>query len=100
MESGCALPQIRGVSNTFDVISDTNRSRLRVGQLFTPRELQTLGSTSVPVPDPRRLVHLQMPADFLVVPDGIVRALKYGVYADDQWSVDEVLALAEEARAR
>jgi hypothetical protein len=41
-----------------------------------------------------------LPADFLVGPDGIVRAVKYGVHADDQWSVDEVLALADGARAR
>jgi peroxiredoxin len=36
-----------------------------------------------------------LPADFLIGPDGIVRALKYGVHADDQWSIDEVLALAQ-----
>ena len=77
MVGGRALLQIRGVSNTIDIISDTNRSRLRVGQLFTPRELQTLGSTNVPV-------HTDLPFD--VVPD--------------QWSVDEVLALAEGVRAR
>jgi peroxiredoxin len=41
-----------------------------------------------------------LPADFLVAPDGIVHALKYGVHADDQWSVDEVLALADGVRAR
>lgn len=38
--------------------------------------------------------HLGMPADFLIGPDGTVRALKYGTHADDQWSVDEILALA------
>lgn len=38
--------------------------------------------------------HLGKPADFLVDPDGTVRACKYGVHADDQWSVDEVLAFA------
>lgn len=40
-----------------------------------------------------------LPADFLVGPDGIVRALKYGVHADDQWSIDEVLALARGRQA-
>ena len=34
-----------------------------------------------------------LPADFLIAPDGRVRACKYGRHADDQWSVDEMLAL-------
>jgi peroxiredoxin len=37
--------------------------------------------------------HLSMPADFLIAPDGAVLARKYGEHADDQWSVDELLAL-------
>jgi hypothetical protein len=37
--------------------------------------------------------HTGKPADFLIGPDGTVLARKYGVYADDQWSVDELLAL-------
>jgi hypothetical protein len=37
---------------------------------------------------------LGLPADFLIAPDGRVLAGKYGVHADDQWSVDELLALA------
>lgn len=41
---------------------------------------------------------LGLPGDFLVAPDGRVVAVKYGVHADDHWSVDEVLALATEAR--
>lgn len=35
-----------------------------------------------------------LPADVLIDRDGRIRALKYGRHADDQWSVDEVLALA------
>ncbi|MGV0813829.1 peroxiredoxin-like family protein [Mycolicibacterium boenickei] len=35
---------------------------------------------------------LGLPADFLIAPDGVVLAAKYGVHADDQWSVDELLA--------
>lgn len=35
-----------------------------------------------------------LPADFLVTPDGRIEACKYGEHADDQWSVDDVLALA------
>lgn len=38
--------------------------------------------------------HLGKPADFLIGADGTVRACKYGAHADDQWSVDEILALA------
>lgn len=38
--------------------------------------------------------HLGKPADFLIEPDGTIRACKYGVHADDQWSVDEMLHLA------
>jgi hypothetical protein len=38
--------------------------------------------------------HLGQPADFLIGADGTVLARKYGVHADDQWSVDEVLELA------
>lgn len=37
---------------------------------------------------------LGLPADFLIGPDGTVLAAKYGVHADDQWSVDEMLAYA------
>ncbi len=35
-----------------------------------------------------------LPADFLIARDGQVVALKYGRHADDQWSVDELLAEA------
>lgn len=38
--------------------------------------------------------HLGLPADFLIEPSGRIMEAKYGRYADDQWSVDEVLALA------
>jgi peroxiredoxin len=38
--------------------------------------------------------HLGKPADFLIDPDGTIRACKYGEHADDQWSVDELLSLA------
>ncbi|MBZ5583059.1 MAG: AhpC/TSA family protein [Acidobacteriia bacterium] len=40
-----------------------------------------------------------LPADFLIAPDGTVLACKYGVHAYDQWSVDEMLALARESAA-
>lgn len=37
---------------------------------------------------------LGLPADFLIGSDGNVLALKYGVHAYDQWSLDEVVDLA------
>lgn len=43
--------------------------------------------------------HLGKPADFLISPQGVVLAAKYGAHADDQWSVDEILGLAERFRA-
>ncbi|RKN35160.1 peroxiredoxin-like family protein [Streptomyces hoynatensis] len=37
---------------------------------------------------------LGLPADFLIAPDGRVLAVAYGAHAGDQWSADELLALA------
>jgi len=42
---------------------------------------------------------LGLPADFLIAPDGTVVASKYGTHAYDQWSVDEILAVAAAQRA-
>jgi peroxiredoxin len=39
-----------------------------------------------------------LPGDFLIGPDGRVLAAKYGAHADDQWSVDELLALVRAER--
>ncbi|MDE1998778.1 MAG: AhpC/TSA family protein [Burkholderiales bacterium] len=41
--------------------------------------------------------HAGMPADFLIDRMGVVQACHYGSYADDQWSVDHLLDLAEQA---
>ncbi|OBH74976.1 alkyl hydroperoxide reductase [Mycobacterium mantenii] len=38
--------------------------------------------------------HLGLPADFLIGSDGRVVACKHGSHANDQWTVDEVLAHA------
>jgi hypothetical protein len=44
---------------------------------------------------------LGLPADFLIAPDGMVIAQKFGRHAYDQWSVDELLERAAgPARAR
>jgi hypothetical protein len=41
-----------------------------------------------------------LPADLLIAADGTVVAAKYGVHADDQWTVDETLARARERRTK
>jgi peroxiredoxin len=41
-----------------------------------------------------------LPADFLIGRDGRVIACKYGVHADDQWSVDELLARVKREPSR
>jgi hypothetical protein len=38
--------------------------------------------------------HTGLPADFLIDGTGAITALKYGVHANDHWSVDHVLGLA------
>ncbi|MEV6135047.1 peroxiredoxin-like family protein [Nocardia sp. NPDC051990] len=43
---------------------------------------------------------LGLPGDFLIAPDGRVLASKLGQHADDQWSVDELLALVPSTKAR
>ena len=40
---------------------------------------------------------LGLPGDFLIAPSGQIKAVKYGTHAYDQWSVDELIALAKGA---
>jgi peroxiredoxin len=42
---------------------------------------------------------LGLPADFLIDPQGLVVACKYGVHADDHWDADELLRLAGHAQS-
>ncbi|MCX4092334.1 peroxiredoxin-like family protein [Nocardia sp. alder85J] len=49
------------------------------------------GETEMPPRQPEG-GRLGLPADFLIGPDGRVIAAKHGVHADDQWSVDDLLA--------
>ncbi|WP_437952948.1 peroxiredoxin-like family protein [Sorangium sp. So ce296] len=54
-------------------------------------------------PAPSRNPHggrLGLPADLLIAGDGRVLAAKYGEHVDDQWSVDELVALARAERSR
>jgi peroxiredoxin len=37
---------------------------------------------------------LGLPGDFLIAPSGKIKAVKYGTHAYDQWSVDELIGLA------
>lgn len=39
---------------------------------------------------------LGLPAEFLILPDGTIRAAHYGNHAYDQWSIEELLQLAAE----
>ncbi len=50
----------------------------------------------LPVIPPKGHGMLGLPADFLIATDGRVLACKYGIHAYDQWSVDELLALARQ----
>jgi hypothetical protein len=43
---------------------------------------------------------LGLPGDFLIAPDGRTLASKRGVHANDQWSVDELLALVPKEISR
>ena len=38
---------------------------------------------------------LGLPGDFLIAPTGQIKAAKYGAHAYDQWSADELIALAK-----
>jgi peroxiredoxin len=42
---------------------------------------------------------LGLPGDFLIAPSGEIKAVKYGSHAYDQWSVDELIAVAKGASA-
>jgi len=43
---------------------------------------------------------LGVPGDFLIAPSGQIKAAKYGAHAYDQWSVDELIALAKRAAVK
>ena len=47
-----------------------------------------------PTPPAAQGGRLGLPGDFLIGPDGRLLAVKYGVHADDQWTVDEILTRA------
>jgi len=66
----------------------------RVALMALPNVLRML--PGLPGLPPSGKGALGLPADFLIASDGRVLACKYGAHADDQWSVDEMLALARD----
>jgi len=100
----------------FDVIADPDKRLYRefgveagVRSLLNPRAWgPVLGGVLLDLADvvrrrrslPERTQEggrLGLPADFLIGSDGRVLDRKYGEHAYDQWSVEEILALAERA---
>jgi peroxiredoxin len=95
----------------FPLVPDPDRRLYReLGVEASPRALLHPGAWGATVGGPRRAFdslrrgeggaplrpsggRLGLPADFLIAPDGRLRAVKYGLHAYDQWSVDELLAL-------
>lgn len=53
-----------------------------------------------PGPPDRGESGLGLPAEFLIAPGGRVIACKYGIHADDHWSVDELLRLVSSEASR
>ncbi|MGY4103037.1 peroxiredoxin-like family protein [Nocardia sp. R16R-3T] len=95
----------------FDLIADPNRTLYReFGVEAKPRALldprawpaivRGVTTTTLAVLRKERPAppaqpeggRLGLPADFLIAPDGCVLASKLGAHADDQWTVDELLA--------
>jgi len=91
----------------YDVIPDPERKIYREfgvdkswKAILTPKILASVGAGVVQQRGKGTLgtlteSHLGMPADFLIDTDGTVLAAKYGEHGADQWSVDELLALAK-----
>lgn len=78
-----------GVEKSMRAVTSTKVARAIARSALQMRSpQQALGSMTLTES------HLGLPADFLIAPDGVVRACKYGTHADDQWSVDELLELA------
>ncbi|MGQ0480698.1 MAG: peroxiredoxin-like family protein [Pseudonocardia sp.] len=88
----------------YDVVGDPERVLYRefgvesaLGAVLHPRLLLAgargmLGGSSLAGAVDRGEDHLGRPAEFLIGSDGTVLAAHYGRYADDQWTVDELLA--------
>ncbi len=75
------------------------RAVLAILRTIGPVTLETLRTGKRPANLSPHGGRLGLPADLLIAPDGRALAAKYGVHADDQWSVNEVLALAQTTRS-
>lgn len=93
----------------FPLIADPTRALYRrfglersARAVLDPRAwaaaLRGLGSARLPGRLPTDL--LGLPGDLLIAPDGAVLAVHQGRHADDQWSVDDLLALAAASPSR
>lgn len=93
----------------FDVVADPEKSLYRrfgvessLKSVADPRAWGALArgmfATHASSPTTGEGGHLGLPADFLIDAAGRVAAHKYGSHADDQWSVDEILAIAQAPR--
>lgn len=71
------------------------RAILAIARTLVPVTLETIARRKLTANLAPQGGRLGLPADFLIAPDGRVLAAKYGAHADDQWSVDDVLALAQ-----
>lgn len=74
------------------------RALLTAVRTLTSRSAWELGMRQRGLSSDESEEYFGLPADFLIGPDGQVLAAKYGTYADDQWSVDELLDLARHHR--
>ena len=93
----------------FALVADPSRQLYRkfgvdrtLGSLLNPAAWPAVikGAVSTKTVFPERaLTAFELPADFLVAPDGRVLAGKYGRHADDQWSVDELISLSNSTEA-
>jgi peroxiredoxin len=78
-----------GVQSSIRSLLHPTPVRAAGRSLLETRSAQSVAGSLAPTEN-----HLGLPADFLIAPDGTIRACKYGEHAYDQWSVDELLRLA------
>jgi peroxiredoxin len=103
-----SLQEHDGRSLPFALVADPQRRLYAefgvsrgVRAVLNPRAwssaVRGVGAFGVGIPASMK-VALNLPADFLIASDGKILTCKYGVHADDQWEVDELLTLARESQ--
>lgn len=93
----------------FALVADPSRQLRRrfevkrtLGSLLNPAAWPAVvkGAVSTKTVFPEHaLTAFELPADFLVAPNGWIVASKYGRHADDQWSVDELISISNSTKA-